>query len=206
MRIEALRKCEDCGIKAEGQHPDGWVRTSRSKYGKQYDRAGIAWWCPICHVKQELEIIGLSGPVLLKIMESVRWAIGTAERQRDELLALAGQMCSLLDDLTDGYPSEIPTIEGYRNKLDAIACARSPSPVRLGQGGSGQAGEGQSTQESPRLIQWSFTVECPRCSKLFEVPHLALEVLATGAELGECAGCGCPITVSLHSHSTDERK
>lgn len=72
--------------------------------------------------------------------------------------------------------------------------------------GSGQAGEGQSTQESPRLIQWSFTVECPRCSKLFEVPHLALEVLATGAELGECAGCGCPITVSLHSHSTDERR
>jgi hypothetical protein len=47
------------------------------------------------------------------------------KRQRDELLELARQMCNLLEDLEDGYPSEIPTIEKFRDKLAAIARATS---------------------------------------------------------------------------------
>ena len=126
MRIGALRKCEDCGIKAEGRHPDGWVSTSRSKYGKQYDRAGIAWWCPICHIKWELNLVGLSGPTLLSIMDSVRRAVGVAEYQRDELLALAGRMCDLLEDVaTDGYSVHKATAKQFQTELAAIARARS---------------------------------------------------------------------------------
>jgi hypothetical protein len=40
-------------IKSEREHPQWWVRTGHSQYGKQFDRGGIAWWCPPCYHEKE---------------------------------------------------------------------------------------------------------------------------------------------------------
>jgi hypothetical protein len=56
---------------------------------------------------------------------SIQRELETCQLQRDKLLVLAGRMCDLLEDLIDGYPSEIPTIEKFRDKLAAIASASS---------------------------------------------------------------------------------
>lgn len=50
-------------------------------------------------------------------------------------------------------------------------------------------------------INFSFTIECPHCSRLFEVSHLAIEVLFTGIDLGICPGCGLQIKVELISQA-----
>ena len=41
-------KCDHCGDEAKYSRrywPEGWTQTGRSKYGKQYIKSGIAWWC-----------------------------------------------------------------------------------------------------------------------------------------------------------------
>ena len=48
-------------------------------------------------------------------------------------------------------------------------------------------------------IHFGFTVECPHCSKLFEVNHLTIEVLFTGTVLGICPSCGLQISAHLAS-------
>jgi hypothetical protein len=42
-------KCEDCGkvIKAK-ELPSGWSQIGESKYGKKYDKDGLASYCPKC--------------------------------------------------------------------------------------------------------------------------------------------------------------
>jgi hypothetical protein len=50
------RKCEKCGKEIEinkpREHPEGWVATGWSRYGKKHDNRGIAWWCPECKVTE----------------------------------------------------------------------------------------------------------------------------------------------------------
>jgi len=44
------KKCNGCGktVHTLGW-PKGWVKIGTSRYGKRYDRDGIAWWCSSCH-------------------------------------------------------------------------------------------------------------------------------------------------------------
>ena len=74
-----------------------------------------------------------------EMMEIARAHIASTERQRDELLAALHETAQMLS-------RDEPRLLVYgklalRILRAAIARARSPSPVRLGQGGSGQAGE-----------------------------------------------------------------
>ena len=55
-----------------------------------------------------------------------------------------------------------------------------------------------------RDIHFWFTVQCPSCTELFEVNHLEHEVLTTGTFLGQCDGCGLPVSMRLYTHSLDE--
>ena len=52
-------------------------------------------------------------------------------------------------------------------------------------------------------INFFFTVECPHCGKLFEVSHLALEVLFNTTDLGICKHCGLMVTAHLTSRAVD---
>lgn len=52
-------------------------------------------------------------------------------------------------------------------------------------------------------INFSFTVECPHCGGMFEVSHLAIEVLFTGTDLGVCQKCGLMVTAHLTSRAVD---
>ena len=72
-------------------------------------------------------------------IEFLQAELQEAQRQRDELLAV---ICDTVQVLS----YDEPRLPGYakqalRNLRAAIARARSPSPDRLGQGGSGQAGD-----------------------------------------------------------------
>jgi hypothetical protein len=50
-------KCETCGRVIESREwPDGWVRSGTSSYGKEFDRMGIAWHCPVCYAVRELAV------------------------------------------------------------------------------------------------------------------------------------------------------
>ena len=80
-----------------------------------------------------------SGACVDCITEAINAALTTTERQRDELLAALHETAQMLS-------RDEPRLLVYgklalRILRAAIARARSPSPVRLGQGGSGQAGE-----------------------------------------------------------------
>ena len=66
-----------------------------------------------------------SGACVDCITEAINAALTTTERQRDELLALAGRMCDLLEDLaTDGYSVHKATAKQFQTELAAIARAR----------------------------------------------------------------------------------
>lgn len=48
--VEPLEaKCEVCEkVVPSKPFPAGWFQRGQSKYGKQYQRAGVAWFCPTC--------------------------------------------------------------------------------------------------------------------------------------------------------------
>ena len=73
----------------------------------------------------------------------LRQQLAAAESQRDELLAILERVSVHFEDaLTcdDGW-AKTEDWQLLEEAQAAIASARSPSPVRLGQGGSGQTGE-----------------------------------------------------------------
>lgn len=44
-----LARCEGCRQKVDAEPwPEGWQQTGISRWGTEYQKSGIAWWCPIC--------------------------------------------------------------------------------------------------------------------------------------------------------------
>lgn len=50
--IIKIAKCDNCGGDAVFvEWPAGWIQIGTSKYGKKYDKDGLAWLCPRCREK-----------------------------------------------------------------------------------------------------------------------------------------------------------
>jgi len=58
-----------------------------------------------------------------------------------------------------------------------------------------------SATPAPAQFKFSFTIECPNCEALFEVSHLAHEVIFNRVVLGICPHCTATITADLRSDS-----
>lgn len=53
-RVVKFQRCR--GKRCFPRWPAGWVRSGTSRYGREFDRAGIAWHCSICHVVKTLAV------------------------------------------------------------------------------------------------------------------------------------------------------
>jgi hypothetical protein len=47
--VISLARCEGCGKTKDAKpYPKGWYQSGKSKWGKKYQKSGLAWWCDKC--------------------------------------------------------------------------------------------------------------------------------------------------------------